>query len=60
MDILFPLKTILYHRIYSLLLKEMALGNLHGIQISRGAPSISHLFYVDDTRIFVRANREEA
>lgn len=36
------------------------LGRLHGTKISREAPFISHLLFVDDTVIFARATIEEA
>uniref|UniRef100_A0A803PJ10 Reverse transcriptase domain-containing protein n=1 Tax=Cannabis sativa TaxID=3483 RepID=A0A803PJ10_CANSA len=31
-----------------------------GIQIARGAPTVSHMFFVDDSYIFCRANEREA
>ena len=33
---------------------------IHGISVARGAPSITHLFFADDSIIFVRANDREA
>ncbi|XP_057800052.1 uncharacterized protein LOC131015604 [Salvia miltiorrhiza] len=35
---------------------EMARGNLHGIQINRGGPTISHLMFADDCVFFCRAS----
>ncbi|XP_057793280.1 uncharacterized protein LOC131009894 [Salvia miltiorrhiza] len=38
---------------------EMARGSLHGIQISRGGPAVSHLMFADDSIFFCRASAEE-
>ncbi|XP_060962207.1 uncharacterized protein LOC133032318 [Cannabis sativa] len=35
-------------------------GKIHGIKISRNAPPISHIMFVDDTILFARANEKEA
>lgn len=34
-------------------------GLLHGVVVKRGAPTISYLFFADDSIIFSRATREE-
>ncbi|XP_074287486.1 uncharacterized protein LOC141612574 [Silene latifolia] len=36
------------------------IGTLHGVRISTGAPSISHLLFADDSPFFVKATGEEA
>lgn len=35
-------------------------GSIHGISIARGAPKISHLFFADDSFIFIKANQTES
>jgi hypothetical protein len=42
------------------LLHEAALsGVIHGVSISRSAPKLSHLFFVNDSLLFCRANVQE-
>src|ERR1044072_7604226 len=38
----------------------VASSAIHGIQIARNAPMISHLFFADDNIIFARATNQEA
>jgi hypothetical protein len=44
----------------SLLKKSVACGDLHGVQICRGAPVVSHLLFADDCFLFCRATIGEA
>ncbi|KAK2402477.1 hypothetical protein QL285_051992 [Trifolium repens] len=44
----------------TLINKAVAQGNIHGIQICRGAPMMSQLFFADDWFLFCRANIFEA
>ncbi|XP_019163599.1 PREDICTED: uncharacterized protein LOC109159940 [Ipomoea nil] len=45
----------------SLLLQDsQAKGLLHGCRVARGAPSISHLVFADDSLLFFKANLQEA
>ncbi|KAL2895927.1 hypothetical protein RDABS01_000461 [Bienertia sinuspersici] len=42
-----------------LLSKAANEGRIHGARICRGAPRISHLFFVDDSLLFARATMQE-
>ncbi|XP_031106167.1 uncharacterized protein LOC116010798 [Ipomoea triloba] len=35
-------------------------GNIHGCKVARGAPSISHIFFADDSLLFFRAEVRES
>ena len=43
----------------AMLRKKEEQGNIKGISVSRGAPQISHLFFVDDSIVFCRATVDE-
>ncbi|GAU34086.1 hypothetical protein TSUD_255820 [Trifolium subterraneum] len=43
----------------SLIKKAVDGGEIHGIKICRGAPSVSHLLFADDCFLFCRANLSE-
>lgn len=43
-----------------LLLSKISNKMLHGLKVARQAPQISHMFFVDDSLLFTRANSSEA
>ncbi|XP_019159994.1 PREDICTED: uncharacterized protein LOC109156596 [Ipomoea nil] len=43
-----------------LLQKAQMEGAIHGCRVARGAPSMSHLFFADDSLLFFKANIQEA
>jgi ribonuclease HI len=43
----------------SLINKAVACGDLHGVKICRGAPTVSHLLFADDCFLFCRSNLSE-
>lgn len=43
----------------SLLRSENRRGRLHGSRVCRGAPSVTHLFFADNSLLFCKANVEE-
>ncbi|XP_019183755.1 PREDICTED: uncharacterized protein LOC109178674 [Ipomoea nil] len=43
-----------------LLQQAEARGDIHGVRVARGAPTITHLFFADDSLLFFRANEHEA
>nr|KYP42577.1 hypothetical protein KK1_036020 [Cajanus cajan] len=43
----------------SLIHKAELLGNMHGIQICRGAPKMHHLMFADDVFLFFQASEKE-
>jgi hypothetical protein len=43
----------------ALIKHSVARGELHGVKICRGAPSVSHLLFADDCFLFCRSNLDE-
>ncbi|KAK6149902.1 hypothetical protein DH2020_017427 [Rehmannia glutinosa] len=43
----------------SMFTENMRQGNIHGVKIAPRCPSISHLFFADDSLIFCRATEDE-
>ncbi|GAU39667.1 hypothetical protein TSUD_60340 [Trifolium subterraneum] len=41
-------------------IREAQSQGIHGIQVARNAPKITHLMFVDDSLLFARANQNEA
>ncbi|XP_074314561.1 uncharacterized protein LOC141649780 [Silene latifolia] len=44
----------------SMIRRKVEEGVLHGIRVAPGAPVVSHLFFADDSIIFVKANENQA
>ncbi|KAK6119349.1 hypothetical protein DH2020_046910 [Rehmannia glutinosa] len=60
-DPLSPYLFILCSEVFSLILQDLqAAGNIHGLAINKHAPTISHLFFADDTLLFGHASIQEA
>jgi hypothetical protein len=43
----------------TLISKAVTRGDIHGVQICRGAPMMSHILFADDCFLFCRANLSE-
>ncbi|XP_031124165.1 uncharacterized protein LOC116026879 [Ipomoea triloba] len=60
-DLLSPYLFIICAEGLSLLLQQAETrGDFHGCRVARGAPPVSHLFFVDDSLLFFKANIQEA
>ena len=44
----------------NLLMREEEAGNLEGVKVCRGAPSITHLLFADDSLILMKADMKNA
>ena len=59
-DTLLPYLFIIYAEgLFAMLQQAEVCADLHGCRISRGAPSISHLLFVDDNFFFFNASKQE-
>lgn len=60
-DPLSPYLFILVAEGLSALIKKLEdRGSIHGISIAKDAPKLSHLFFADDSLIFIKANSQES
>ncbi|KAK6160713.1 hypothetical protein DH2020_004094 [Rehmannia glutinosa] len=60
-DPLSPYIFIICAEVFSIILQDLqAAGKIHGIQVPKNAPCVSHLFFADDTLLFGNATVEEA
>ena len=51
---------LVYKGLSSLLKRDMSSQEISGLKIAQHSPTLSHLFFADNTLIFYRANKEEA
>lgn len=60
-DLLSPFLFLFCAEAFSALLREAEMqGQIHGVQVATNAPTVSHLFFADDTILFTRATNDEA
>lgn len=58
-DHLSPYLFILYAEgVFGLLINRHNMGSIHGLDIEKKAPTISHIFFIDDNVIFFRTNED--
>ncbi|XP_074298255.1 uncharacterized protein LOC141629093 [Silene latifolia] len=55
-----PIGTLLVLRWSGMLRRAAEMGSIHGIKIAEHAPSVSHLFFADNSIIFVKAKEVKA
>ncbi|KAK6162202.1 hypothetical protein DH2020_002043 [Rehmannia glutinosa] len=60
-DPISPYIFIICAEVFSSILQDLQeVGKIHGVKINKHAPSVSHLFFVDDTLLYGHASIEEA
>lgn len=60
-DLLSPYLFIIFAKGLSVLLQKAQMqGTFHGCRVARGAPIVSHIFFVDDSFLFFKAKEQDA
>lgn len=60
-DPLSPYLFLMCAEVFTTLLRKSELeGKIHGVAVARQVPRVSHLFFADDTILFIQTNTQEA